>query len=81
MRENIIEGVQTYIQSNVEPKRNPVVVVVWREGEAIRQKGGWVVRTIELTFNSVRSREFRENMNISISRRGMGVGSPGSSQL
>jgi hypothetical protein len=43
MRVNIIEGIQTYIQSNVEPERKLVVVVVvviWREGEDIRQKAG-----------------------------------------
>jgi hypothetical protein len=28
-----------YIQLNIERERNPVVVVVWREGEATRQKG------------------------------------------
>jgi hypothetical protein len=36
---NITEPRQTYIQSNVEPQTNPVVVVVWRVGEAIGQKG------------------------------------------
>jgi hypothetical protein len=42
MRINIIEVMQTYIQSTVEPERKPVVVVVvvvWREGEAMRQEG------------------------------------------
>jgi hypothetical protein len=39
MRVNLIESMQTRIQSNVEPERNPVVVVVWSEGEAIRQNG------------------------------------------
>jgi hypothetical protein len=29
----------TYIQSSLEPETNPVVVVIWREGEAISQKG------------------------------------------
>jgi hypothetical protein len=41
MRVNIIEGMQTCIQSNVEPERKMVVVevaVIWREGEATRQK-------------------------------------------
>jgi hypothetical protein len=38
MRVNVIEGMQTYIQLNVELERNPVVVAVWREGEAIRQE-------------------------------------------
>jgi hypothetical protein len=41
MRVNIIEGLQTCIQSNVEPERKlvvAVVVVIWREGEAIRQQ-------------------------------------------
>jgi hypothetical protein len=38
MRKNIIEGIQTYNQSNEEPDANLVVVVMWREGEAIRQK-------------------------------------------
>jgi hypothetical protein len=41
MRANIIERMQTCTQSNVEPERKLVVVVVivvWREGEAIRQK-------------------------------------------
>jgi hypothetical protein len=43
---NIIEGIQTRIQSNVEPERNLVVVMVvviamiWREGEAIGHKAG-----------------------------------------
>jgi hypothetical protein len=32
---NIIEGMQTYIQSNVELEANPVVVVVRRGGEAV----------------------------------------------
>jgi hypothetical protein len=43
MRANIIEGMQTCIQSNVEPERKLVVIVVaviWREGEATRQKAG-----------------------------------------
>jgi hypothetical protein len=43
MRASIIEGMQTYIQLNVERQTNPVVVmvvVVWREGEAMRQEGG-----------------------------------------
>jgi septum formation topological specificity factor MinE len=39
MRGNIIEVMQRYVQSNVDPETNPVVVVVWREGEALRQKG------------------------------------------
>jgi hypothetical protein len=42
MRVNIIEGMQTCVQSNVEPERKLVVVVVaviWRDGEKIRQKG------------------------------------------
>jgi hypothetical protein len=38
MRENVIEGIQTYSQLNEEPDANPVVVVIWRQGEAIRQK-------------------------------------------
>jgi hypothetical protein len=38
MRVKIIEGKQTYIQSTVERDTNPVVVVVLRDGEAIRQK-------------------------------------------
>jgi hypothetical protein len=38
MRVKIIEGMQTCIQSNVEPEKNLVAVVVWGEGEAIRQK-------------------------------------------
>jgi hypothetical protein len=37
---------QICIQSNVEPERKLVVVVAWREGEAIRQKGVWGVRTL-----------------------------------
>jgi hypothetical protein len=39
MRVNIIEGMQIYIGLTVEPETNPVVAVVWREAEAIRQKG------------------------------------------
>jgi hypothetical protein len=39
MRVNVIKVTQTYIQSNVEPETNPVVAVVWSEGEAIREKG------------------------------------------
>jgi hypothetical protein len=41
MRVKIIEGMQTCIQSNLEPERKLVVVVVaviWREGEGKRQK-------------------------------------------
>jgi hypothetical protein len=38
MRVKIIEGMQTCIESNVEPETNPVVVVIWREGEGRRQK-------------------------------------------
>jgi hypothetical protein len=40
MRVNIIEVMQTYIRSNVEPETNPVVVVIWREGEAISHAAG-----------------------------------------
>jgi hypothetical protein len=40
MRAKIIERIQTCIQSTVERETNPGVGVVWREGEAIRQKGG-----------------------------------------
>jgi hypothetical protein len=46
MRVNIIEGIQTCIQSNVEPDRKLVVIlgvvvaVIWREGEAISRKAG-----------------------------------------
>jgi hypothetical protein len=36
MRVKIIERMQTCIQWNVEPERNPVAEVVWREGEARR---------------------------------------------
>jgi hypothetical protein len=36
MRAKIIERIQTCLQSAVEQETNPVVVVVWREGEAIR---------------------------------------------
>jgi hypothetical protein len=39
MRANIIEGMQTYIQSNVERENKRLVLVAWRGGEAIRQKG------------------------------------------
>jgi hypothetical protein len=49
MRVKIIERMQKYTQSNVGPETNPVVVVVavvWREGEAIRQKGRLGVRTV-----------------------------------
>jgi hypothetical protein len=38
MRITIIERMQTCIQSNVEPERNPVARVVWREGEVRKQK-------------------------------------------
>jgi hypothetical protein len=31
---------------NVERERNPVVVVVWSEGEGIRQEGRLGVRTV-----------------------------------
>jgi hypothetical protein len=33
---NLIERRQTYIQSNADPEMRPVVVVVWRGGEAIK---------------------------------------------
>jgi hypothetical protein len=36
---NITEPRETYIQSNAEPEANPAVRVVWRGGEARRQKG------------------------------------------
>jgi uncharacterized protein (UPF0128 family) len=39
MRLNVIEGMRTYLQSNVERERNPMIVVAWREGKTIRQKG------------------------------------------
>jgi hypothetical protein len=42
MRVKTIECMQKCIQSNVEPERKlvvVVVVVVWREGEATREKG------------------------------------------
>jgi hypothetical protein len=38
MRVNVIEDMQTCIQSNVEPERELADVVIWREGEAIRRK-------------------------------------------
>jgi hypothetical protein len=50
MRVKIIEGMQTYIQSNAEGETNPVVVVVWRDGEAIRQKGRLKGRKVRATF-------------------------------
>jgi hypothetical protein len=49
MRVNLIKRMQTCIQSNVEPERKlmgVVVVVIWREGEAIRQKRRLRVRTV-----------------------------------
>jgi hypothetical protein len=39
MRVSIIEGMQTGIQSNAEPERKLVIVVIWREVEATRQEG------------------------------------------
>jgi hypothetical protein len=36
----------TCIQSSAERETNPAVVVVWREGEAIRQKGQFGARTV-----------------------------------
>jgi hypothetical protein len=36
---NIIEWMQTYIQSNAESERKRVAVVVWRGREAMGQKG------------------------------------------
>jgi hypothetical protein len=47
---NITEGRQTYIQSNVEQEAKPVVVVVWRGGEAIRQNGRFGGRAVRPTF-------------------------------
>jgi hypothetical protein len=40
MKVKIIEKMQTCTQSTVERDRNPVVVVVWSEGERIRDKAG-----------------------------------------
>jgi hypothetical protein len=50
MRVYIIEQIQTYIQSNVEREMNPVIVVVWRRGEAITQMGRLGIRTARSTF-------------------------------
>jgi hypothetical protein len=41
---------QTYIQSNAELQAKMVVVVVWRAGEAIRQKGRLGGRPAGSTF-------------------------------
>jgi hypothetical protein len=46
MREKNIESIKTYIQSTVERETNPVAVVVWRKGEAIRQKGSLAGKTV-----------------------------------
>jgi hypothetical protein len=40
MKVKIIKSMQTWAQSTVERERNPVVVVVWSEGEGIRDKAG-----------------------------------------
>jgi hypothetical protein len=50
MKVKIIESMETYTctQSTVEREKNPVVVAVRREGEgeAIRQKGQFGIRTV-----------------------------------
>jgi hypothetical protein len=46
MKVKIIESMQTYTQSTVERERNAVVVVVWSEGEGIRQEGRLGVKTV-----------------------------------
>jgi hypothetical protein len=50
MRVNVTEPKQTSIPSNVEPEGKPVVVVVWRGGEAIRQKGRLGGRAVGFAF-------------------------------
>jgi hypothetical protein len=47
---NITEPRQTYIQSNAEAEAKPVVAVVWRGGEAIRQKGRLEGKVVRPTF-------------------------------
>jgi hypothetical protein len=57
MRVNIIEQIQTYIQSDVELEANPVIVVVWRRGEAITQTGRLGIRRARSTFIGTTSEE------------------------
>jgi hypothetical protein len=46
MKVEIIERMQTCTQWTVEREKNPVVVVVWSEGEGIRQEDRLGVRTV-----------------------------------
>jgi hypothetical protein len=46
MKAKIIERMQTCTQSTAERERNPVVVVVWSEGDGISQEGRLGVRTV-----------------------------------
>jgi hypothetical protein len=39
MKGKIIERMQTCAHSTAERERNPVVVVIWSEGERRREKG------------------------------------------
>jgi hypothetical protein len=77
----IIERMQTCTQSAVERERNPVAVVVWSEGEGIRQEGRLGVRTIWSDWFRSEFRKLRIDMNAEILRRLRALPVPNSKHL
>jgi hypothetical protein len=72
MRVNIIEPRQAPIPSNIEQKPKPVVVVVWKGGEALRQKGDREEeRLVELYWEEFR--KMRTKKRCSRFRQGKGL--------
>jgi hypothetical protein len=69
MKVKIIERMQTCNQSTAERERNPVIVVVWSEGEGIRQEGRLGVRTVWSDWFLSEFRKLRVDMNVEIPRR------------
>jgi hypothetical protein len=76
MKVKIIESMPTCTQSTVERERNPVVVVVWSEGERIRQESRLGVRTVWSDRFLSELRKLRMDMNREIPKRLRGLSVP-----
>jgi hypothetical protein len=74
----IIESMQTCTQSTVERERNPVIVVVWSEGEGIRQEGRLGVRAVWSDWFLSEFRTLKMDINVEIPRRLRGLPVPNS---
>jgi hypothetical protein len=81
MKVKIIERMQTCAQWTVERERNPVIVVIWSEGEGIRQKAQLGVRTIWSDSFRSEFRKLRMDVNVEILRKVRGLRIPDSTHL